>query len=153
MPATFTASLAARLDRASAYHVREAAQGDKLAPGVALVAPGGRHLEFDHLGVAQITDTAPVHSVRPSVDVTLFSLEKVFGKRMVAVLLTGMGRDGAAGLKAIQAQGGKTLVEDESSCVVFGMPKAAIEIGAAQRVVPLGEMADAIVESFAVIES
>lgn len=147
MPAAFTASLAGRLDRISELHVKEASDGDILEPGVALVAPGGRHLEFDPLGVAHISDGPPVHAVRPSVDVTLFSLERIFGRRTVAVLLTGMGRDGAAGLKAIQDQGGKTLVQDESTCVVFGMPKAAIELGAAQQVVSLGEMAHAIVEA------
>ena len=130
MPAGFTASLARRLEQTSPFEAREAAEGDRLQPGLILVAPGGRHLQFTAGGVAHLTDDPPVHGVRPAVDVTLASLAALYGPRLLAVLLTGMGRDGARGLKMTQDRGGQTLAEDETTCVVYGMPKAAAELGA-----------------------
>ncbi len=148
MPAGFTASLARRLDDDSAFTVREAADGDRLQPGVALVAPGGRHLQFDGTGVARVSDEPPVHGVRPAVDVTLSSLARLYGDRTVAVLLTGMGKDGARGLKMIRDLGGRTLAEDESTCVVYGMPKAAADLVAVERLLPLPQIAGALEEIF-----
>jgi two-component system chemotaxis response regulator CheB len=147
MPAGFTASLAQRLDAASPLRVREAAAGDRLEPGLALIAPGGRHLEFDADRRAVLTDEPPVHGVRPCVDVTLDSLTRLFGGGLTAALLTGMGRDGARGLKALRDRGGRTLAEDESTCVVYGMPRAACELGGVERMLPLPEMAGAILDS------
>ena len=144
MPVGFTASLARRLEQTSSFDVREAAPGDRLEPGRILVAPGGKHLQFDAGGAAQLTDEPPVHGVRPSVDVTLASLAQRHGPHMMAVLLTGMGKDGARGLKTVLERGGQTLAEDETTCVVYGMPKAAAEIGGVGSLLPLPEIAPAI---------
>ena len=146
MPAGFTASLAQRLDSASPLEVREAAEGDRLKAGRILVAPGGRHLEFDKDGQARLTDAPPVHGVRPSVDVTLASLTCLYGARVTAALLTGMGRDGARGLKAIHALGGETFAEDETTCTVYGMPKAAVELGGVGSLLPLPQIAPALIQ-------
>jgi len=148
MPAGFTASLAQRLDAISPLEVREAAEGDLLKPGRILVAPGGRHLEFEKDGTARLTDAPPVHGVRPSVDVTLASLTRLYGARITAVLLTGMGRDGARGLKAIHDLGGDTFAEDETTCTVYGMPKAASELGGVGCLLPLPQIAPALVRLF-----
>ena len=147
MPPGFTASLAQRLDASSPLQVREASAGDPLEAGLILVAPGGRHLEFDAAGRAVLTDEPPVHGVRPAVDVTLASLTSLFGAGLTAVLLTGMGRDGARGLKILHDRGGRTLAEDESTCVVYGMPRAACELGGVERMLPLHELAAAIAET------
>ena len=144
MPPGFTASLARRLSQTSPFPAREAAAGDTLAAGQILVAPGGSHLEFTAGGAARLTADPPLHGVRPAADVTLASLVALYGPRVLAVLLTGMGRDGARGLKLIFDKGGQTLAEDESTCVVYGMPRAAAELGAVQRLLPLPELAGAI---------
>ena len=144
MPPGFTGSLARRLEQTSSFTVREAAEGDRLQSGLILVAPGGRHLQFTSGGVARLTDDPPVHGVRPSVDVTLASLAPLYGSRLIAVLLTGMGRDGARGLKLVSDRGGQTLAEDETTCVVYGMPRAAAEIGAVGSLLPLPSLAPAI---------
>ncbi len=148
MPAGFTASLAQRLDAISPLEVREAAEGDLLRPGRILIAPGGRHLEFGPSGAACLTDAPPVHGVRPAVDVTLASLTRLYGARITAVLLTGMGRDGARGLKAVHDLGGDTLAEDETTCTVYGMPKAAAELGGVGFLLPLPQIAPALVRLF-----
>ena len=144
MPPGFTASLARRLDQTSPFDVREAAEGDRLQPGQILVAPGGSHLQFDAGGKAHLTSDPPVHGVRPAIDVTLSSLAPLYGPRLMAALLTGMGRDGARGLKLVSDLGGRTLAEDETTCVVYGMPKAAVELGAVDCLLPLHEIAPAI---------
>jgi two-component system chemotaxis response regulator CheB len=145
MPPMFTASLARRLDDNSPLTVREAVDGDALRPDVVLVAPGGVHLTFDSRGIARLSDEPPVHGVRPAIDVTIASLARQYGDGMLAVLLTGMGRDGARGLKTVSDMGGMTIAEDESTCVVYGMPKAAVELNAVDRLLPLTEIAPAIV--------
>ncbi|HTQ09607.1 MAG TPA: chemotaxis response regulator protein-glutamate methylesterase [Fimbriimonadaceae bacterium] len=147
MPPAFTATLAERLNQSSALSVKEAAPGDRLTPGQVLVAPGGHHLEFDGSGRASINDGPVVHGVRPAIDVTLASLVRTYGPSMVGVLLTGMGSDGALGLKAIRDSGGFTIAESESTCVVYGMPKAAVDLGAATVSVPLGQIAAAITDA------
>lgn len=144
MPPGFTASLARRLTDTSPFSAREAACGDRLQPGQILVAPGGHHLEFTDEGAARLTDDPPLHGVRPAVDVTLASLACLYGARVLAVLLTGMGRDGARGMKIVSDQGGQTLAEDESTCVVYGMPKAAVELGGVGQLLPLPALAPAI---------
>jgi two-component system chemotaxis response regulator CheB len=145
MPAGFTGSLAERLDSVSQLTVREAVQGEHLTAGVALVAPGDFHLRLTAGGAVELDDATPrLHGVRPSIDVTLESVARHFGARALVVVLTGMGRDGADGALAVHRAGGSVLAEDESSCVVWGMPRAVVECGAADRVVPLDRMADAI---------
>jgi len=144
MPPGFTASLARRLEQTSPFTAKEAEEGDRLRPGQILVAPGGFHLQFDAGGVARLTMEPPVHGVRPSVDITFASLSRLYGARLLAVLLTGMGRDGARGLKLIQDKGGHTLAEDETTCVVYGLPKAAVELGGVGSLLPLPALAPAI---------
>ncbi len=148
LPELFTAMLASKLEEESHFRVREAINGDVLRAGTILVAPGGKHLQFDKNGVAELNNAPTVHGVRPSIDVTLASLIPLYREKMVAVLLTGMGRDGAAGLKALKELGGETIAEHESTCVVYGMPKTAVEMGAANQVLPLPIIADAIKELF-----
>jgi two-component system chemotaxis response regulator CheB len=143
MSAALTAALATRLDGLGAFRVREAADGERVRVGVALLAPGDRHLQLAS-GAVRLVDDAPVHGVRPAVDVTMRAIAAAYGGKAVGVLLTGMGRDGALGLGAIKAAGGRTLAQDQASSVVFGMPRAAIELGVVDEVVPLTGMAAAI---------
>ena len=144
MPPGFTASLASRLDAASQLNVREAAGGETLAPGVALLAPGGAHLRLDGQRHAQLSDEAPVGGLRPRADFTIEDAAKLYGPRTVLVVLTGMGRDGLEGAKAVRAAGGRILVEAESTCTVYGMPRAVAEAGLADEILPLDELAAAI---------
>jgi two-component system, chemotaxis family, protein-glutamate methylesterase/glutaminase len=144
MPAGFTASLAARLDAASTLTVREAAGGETLEPGVALLAPGGAHLRLDGMRHAQLADDAPVGGLKPRADFTIEDAAKLFGGRMLLVVLTGMGRDGLEGARAVRAAGGRILVEAESTCTVYGMPRAVAEAGLADEILPLDELAGAI---------
>jgi two-component system, chemotaxis family, protein-glutamate methylesterase/glutaminase len=145
MPAGFTGSLAARLDKMSPLTVREAVLGDALEPGTALVAPGGSHLRLDDARQARLTDEAPIGGLRPRADLTIADVAAVWGERTLLVVLTGMGRDGAQGARAVRAAGGRVLCEAAESCTVYGMPRAVIEEGLADLVLPLGELAEAIV--------
>jgi two-component system, chemotaxis family, protein-glutamate methylesterase/glutaminase len=145
MPQGFTRSLAERLNTASALDVREAAAGNRLSADTALVAPGDHHLKVSPAGIVELDEGPRVHGVRPSVDVTLDSVAHHFGSRAIVSILTGMGQDGAAGAALVRARGGYVLAEDESTCVVWGMPRAVCERGLADRVVPLDGMAEAIV--------
>ncbi len=147
MPSGFTASLAKRLSYVSPVPVREAEQGDFLQPGEALLAPGGQHLKFDATGKISLTNDASIHGVRPAADYMFKTASQVFGRRCLGVILTGMGRDGADGLLQIKNAGGMALGESESSCVVYGMPKAAFELGAIDAEFKIEEMAQAIVAS------
>jgi two-component system, chemotaxis family, protein-glutamate methylesterase/glutaminase len=144
MPAGFTRSLAERLDRSSQLDVREASDGDHLTADTVLVAPGDHHLRLTSAGIVQLDDGPRLHGVRPSLDVTLDSAAAHFGRRTVVAILTGMGQDGAAGALRVRQNGGFVVAEDESTCVVWGMPRAAVERGAANRVVPLDGIAEAI---------
>jgi two-component system, chemotaxis family, protein-glutamate methylesterase/glutaminase len=144
MPAGFTASLATRLDSASALTVREAAGGEPLRPAEALLAPGGAHLRLGSDRVARLSDEAPVGGLRPRADFTIADAAKLYGPRMLLVVLTGMGRDGLEGAKAVRAAGGRVLCEAESTCTVYGMPRAVAEAGLADEVLPLDELATAI---------
>ena len=144
MPAGFTGSLAARLDRMSPLHVREAALGDQLEPGTALVAPGGSHLRLDASRHARLTDDAPVGGLRPRADLTIADVAAAWGERTLLVVLTGMGRDGAQGARAVRAAGGRVLCEAAETCTVYGMPRAVVEDGLADLVLPLDEMAEAM---------
>lgn len=149
MPATFTASFAARLDRASGAKVQEAVDGAVLEPGKVYVAPGGAtHLEVVRSAGLRCRLTAgdPVSGHRPSVDVLFRSVAQAVGDKAVGVILTGMGRDGAQGLLQMRQAGARTLGQDESSCVVYGMPRAAYEIGAVEKQVSLSSIGQSILD-------
>lgn len=151
IPAGFSKPLAEHLDRRSKLPVRHAEAGDPVLPGQVLVAPAGFDLSFrgrpGSVTVALDKGSAPVPpgGFRPSVDVVMTSAARVFGNTVMGVLMTGMGRDGALGMTEIKKYNGRTIAEAESSCVVFGMPRAAIEAGAADRVSPLPQIASEIV--------
>lgn len=151
LPTGFSQGLCRRLARSSAYVVREAASGDRLEPGLVLVAPSHSHMEIAsraQLGlVVKLVDGPPLHGVRPCADVLFASMADTVGRRAVGVILTGMGQDGAEGVAAIKRAGGTTIAQDESTAVVFGMPKAAIRTGAVERVVPLGRIAREIAKA------
>jgi two-component system chemotaxis response regulator CheB len=147
MPELFTAAFARRLQQVCRIEVKEAAQGDRVMRGRALIAPGNRHLRVRRSGghyEVDVLDGARVSGHKPSVDVLFHSVARAAGPNAVGVLLTGMGDDGADGLLAMKRAGAATLAQDEASCVVFGMPRAAIERGAVGEVLPLGEMGDAL---------
>ncbi len=146
MPAGFTRSLAERLDQVSALAVKEAETGDLAIAGRVLLAPGGRHMEIDAGGQVVLHDGPAVHGVRPSVDVLFGSLPAVFGRRCVAVVLTGMGSDGADGAARLHAAGARVVVEDASTAVVYGMPRSVADRGIADRQVSLPQVAPAIVD-------
>lgn len=144
MPAGFTETLARRLDSICSITVKQADDGEAVCCGVAYVAPGGRHLvltrRMSGYGL-RVTDEPPVNHHRPSVDTLFHSMAKVAGDRSIGVMLTGMGADGAQGMLALSRQGAFTIAQDESSCVVFGMPRQAIALGAAREVLALGDVA------------
>lgn len=129
MPASFTGVLAAQLDRSVPLPVREAEDGDALEPGTVFVAPGGRHLLCEASGHVRLRRGAAIGGHCPSIDVAMQSAARAFGHRAAGLVLTGMGSDGAKGLLAIHAEGGLTLAQDEATCVVYGMPKRAMELG------------------------
>jgi two-component system chemotaxis response regulator CheB len=144
MPKFFTSAFANRLNHLCAMEVREARDDDEVEPGVALIAPGGQHLLVRRSGsryYTQIKDGPPIHHQRPSVDVLFHSVAAAAGPGAIGVLLTGMGADGAKGLLAMRRQGAYTLAEDEQTCVVFGMPREAIRLGAATDIIPLPQIA------------
>ncbi len=152
MPKGFTRSFAERLNEASRMTVREAQDGDGLAPGIALLAPGDRHLILRRSGAryyVSVKDGPLVNRHKPSVDILFRSVAQTAGRNAIGVILTGMGDDGAQGLKMIADEGGRTIAQSEETCVVFGMPKVAIALGGAQSVEPLGGIARAIVSPFA----
>ena len=143
MPDGFTDLFSRRLDESCPMRVKEARSGDLLLAGRVLICPGNRHMKVKRLplgNVAILGDHEPVNGHRPSVDVLFRSVAEEFGPQSIGVLLTGMGEDGAAGLGAIRAAGGLTMAQNQETCVVFGMPRAAIERGYAMRVVSLQEL-------------
>ncbi len=144
MPQGFTEMFARRLDDTCAIEVKEARSGDLLLAGRALICPGNRHMRVRRMPLGEVvvlSDEERVNGHRPSVDVLFRSVAQEFGKRAVAVLMTGMGEDGAEGMGAVKTAGGLTIAQSAESCVVFGMPRAAIERGHAQRVVSLDALA------------
>ncbi len=144
MPGGFTRSFAERLDRLCQITVKEAQDGERILPGHAYIAPGDTHLKLARSGanyVARLDDGPPVNRHRPSVDVLFHSAATQAGRNAIGVLLTGMGKDGAAGLLEMRQAGAQTLAQDEASCVVFGMPREAIALGGAAEVVALDEVA------------
>jgi two-component system chemotaxis response regulator CheB len=149
MPEGFTDPFARRLNQLCAMEVREAVNGEEVAPGVALLSPGNVHMVLKRSGArfyVQLKDGPLVHYQRPAVDVLFNSVAQSAGKNAVGVILTGMGADGATGLLAMKNAGARTIAQDEKTCVVFGMPKEAIALGAAEKILPLTKIAPAVVE-------
>jgi two-component system chemotaxis response regulator CheB len=149
MPPGFTKSLSDRLNSLSALTVKEAENGDVLRPGLAVIAPGDFHMALAREGtktVVKLHQEPPIGGHRPSVDPTMEAVARIYGPRAMGVILTGMGHDGSRGMKAIKANRGFTIAEDQSTTVVFGMPKAAIELGIVDRIVPLPGIAGEIVK-------
>ncbi|MCX5827450.1 MAG: chemotaxis response regulator protein-glutamate methylesterase [Deltaproteobacteria bacterium] len=148
MPANFTTAFADRLNTLCQFQVKEAQDNDTVVPGTCLIAPGNFHMLLRRSGARYYVEvkTGPmVHHQRPAVDVLFKSTAKYAGANAVGVILTGMGADGAEGLKEMKDAGAGTIAQDEKSCVVFGMPKEAIKLGAADKVLPLDHIADEII--------
>ena len=143
MPPMFTKLLADRLNALCRISVVEAVEGSPVVAGTALIAPGGRHLTVVRQGngvVVRLTEEAPEHFCRPSVDVLFRSASALYGERLLAAVLTGMGRDGAQGAAGIRAAGGEVVAQDQASSVVWGMPGAVVAAGQADRVLPLPQI-------------
>jgi len=149
MPEGFTTSFAERLNSLCEIEVREATNGDRIMPGVALLAPGNKHMRVARDGaryLVQVTDGPSVCRHRPSVEVLFTSMAQRVGSNGFGIMLTGMGNDGATGMKAMHDAGAPCISQDEASCVVYGMPRSAVEAGAVDRELPLAEIAGAIMQ-------
>ncbi|WP_409525195.1 protein-glutamate methylesterase/protein-glutamine glutaminase [Nitrincola sp. MINF-07-Sa-05] len=147
MPEKFTEAFARRLDGLCQMEVREATNGDRVRPGLVLIAPGGRHMLLKRSGAqyhVDIIDGPPVSRHRPSVDVLFRSVAKFAGRNALGIIMTGMGDDGARGLKEMHDAGAHTLAQDEETCVVYGMPKEAVKLGAVNQSLPLDKISSAI---------
>lgn len=149
----FTKTFARRLDKESKIEVKEAEHGDRIEPGRALIAPGDYHMIVrkevsgkETAGIISLNQDPPVYGLRPTVDAMMISVARAYGDKTIGVILTGMGSDGAKGMKAIRDNNGKTIAQDKDSCVVYGMPKAAVEEGAVDKVVPLAKIAKEIMK-------
>jgi two-component system chemotaxis response regulator CheB len=143
MPEGFTSAFAQRLNQSCRIEVKEAASGDRVISGRALIAPGNRHTLVQRSGayyVVEVVDGPLVSRHRPSVDVLFRSVAQAVGPNAIGVIMTGMGKDGADGLLEMKRAGAFTIAQDEASCVVFGMPKEAIDRGAVEKVVALGQI-------------
>ncbi len=155
MPIGFTRSFAERLDRQCSLHVVEAEEGQVVEPGGVYVAPGGSHMVLARQGerlVVALTQAPAVHSVRPSIDVLMQSVADVGGRDTLGILLTGMGSDGVEGLAAIKAAGGTTIVQDRETSTIFGMPRAAIQRGVADQILPLSQIPGALMLAMGIDE-
>jgi two-component system chemotaxis response regulator CheB len=150
MPPTFTAAFARRLDGLCKVNVKEAENNDRVTPGCALIAPGGKHLLLQRSGAqyyVEVREGPPVNRHCPSVDVLFRSAAKAAGPNALGIIMTGMGDDGARGLKEMRTAGANTIAQDEESCVVFGMPKEAIRMEAVDRILSLDELPRAILQA------
>jgi two-component system chemotaxis response regulator CheB len=147
MPTAFVDPFSKRLDALGPVSVRTAQASDTVTPGTALVAPGGHHMTVDRASRVFLTEDPPVWGVRPAVDLTMISAAEAFMERTVGVVLTGMGRDGAAGIQAVHHRGGRTIAESEETSMIYGMPRAAIETGCVDRVARIEQMTEAIVST------
>ncbi len=150
MPPSFTAAFAQRLDGLCKITVREAKNNDRVVPGCALIAPGGRHLLLQRSGAqyfVEVREGPPVSRHCPSVDVLFRSTAKAAGQNALGIIMTGMGDDGARGLKEMRNAGASTIAQDEESCVVFGMPKEAIRMEAVDRIMSLDDLPQAILRA------
>ena len=148
MPEKFTAMYAARLNGICAMNVREAKDGDRLERGVALIAPGGLHMQLRKVSgqyFVHVVDGPPVNRHKPSVDVLFKSASECGGRDVLGIIMTGMGDDGARGMKEMHDAGAQTVAEDESTCIVFGMPKEAIKLGGVDKIVPLDKIPQEII--------
>ncbi len=148
MPANYTQSMAQRLDEVCSLSISQAADGDIVRAGSVYIAPGGRHLEMRrHAGSVQlkVSDSEPENSCRPSVDFTLRSAIPIYQSHLLAVILTGMGKDGLHGCQAVKKAGGHVFAQDEETSAVYGMPKAVIDAGIVDRILSVGKIAPAIV--------
>jgi two-component system chemotaxis response regulator CheB len=144
MPEKFTKAFADRLNGLCEIEVREAKHNDRVAPGVALIAPGGRHMLLQRSGAqyrVEVKEGPLINRHCPSVDVLFRSVANVAGKNAIGIIMTGMGDDGAAGITEMHNNGAKTVAQDEKSCIVFGMPKEAIKRGGIDKVISLDEIA------------
>jgi len=149
MPETFTNSFAARLNSLSAMTVKEAEHNERVLPGHAYIAPGHSHLLVKKSGAYYYTELSkadPVNRHRPSVDVLFNSAAQILGPNAVGVIMTGMGKDGAQGMLAMRQAGAHTIAQNEATCVVYGMPKAAVELGAAMEVLPLQDISARVLD-------
>ena len=142
----FTAGLAEWLDRESGMSVREAQDGDGILAGYVSIAPTGHHMLAVDGGRIALNETPPVAGYRPSADILFASVAEIYGHDSIGVVLTGMGSDGAKGIAAIKNAGGKTIAQDKQNCVIFGMPEAAIQTGAVDKIVPLDSIAEKIIQ-------
>jgi len=146
MPAGFTGSLASRLDCDAELQVREASGGERLDPRTALIAPGGSHLRLAADGLISVSDAPAIGGLRPRADLLIEDAARVYGRRLLLVVLTGMGNDGLRGAQEVRRQGGRVLVESEESCTVYGMPRAIVDHGLADGVLTLDRLAEAITQ-------
>ncbi len=149
MPEKFTEAFANRLDGICQIEVREAKNGDRVIPGRALIAPGGRHMMLKRSGAqyhVEVIDGPLINRHRPSVDVLFRSVAKCAGPNALGIIMTGMGDDGARGLKEMSEAGARTIAQDEATCVVYGMPKEAIKLNAVDRILPLDDIPRAMLE-------
>ena len=147
MPAAFTGPFAKRLDGVCNVHVKEAENGDRLQPGCVYIAPGGKHIVLEQRvsRVEIVVTPEPSDALyKPSANVLIASAAKALGKRALGVILTGMGSDGMEGIRELKSKGGRALAQSDSSCVVYGMPKAIVDAGLSDEVVDIDDMADAI---------
>lgn len=150
MPELFTKSFAERLNRICKITVKEASNGDSILRGQALIAPGNKHMQVKRSGAryfVEISDGEPVNRHRPSVDVLFLSAAKYAGSNCYGVIMTGMGADGAKGLLQMRQAGARTVAQDEKSCIVFGMPKEAIKLNAAEHILPLSQIPSWIIRN------
>lgn len=149
MPATFTPAFAKRLDQICKISVKEAQDGDRIEPGVALLAPGGKQMLVDGRAgsaVVKIIESEPSLTYKPSVDITFRSANKIFPAKTLAIILTGMGADGREGARMLKAQGSEIWTQDEESCTVYGMPAAVVEAGLADKVLNINDFTQAIIK-------
>ena len=149
MPAMFTAQFAQRLDSICEISVEEAKDGQRVLPGLALVAPGGMHMALRRSGAyyqVEIKDGPPVNRHKPSVDVLFRSVAQYAGRNAMGIIMTGMGDDGARGLREMHEAGAYTLAQDEATCVVYGMPAEAVKHGGVDRILPLQAISSAIMQ-------
>jgi two-component system chemotaxis response regulator CheB len=144
MPAGFTESLASRLDQRSQLRVREAAGGERLDPGAALLAPGGKHLRLSGDAITALSEEPAVGGLRPRADLLIEDAARIYRERLLLVVLTGMGNDGLRGATAVRRHGGRILVEAEESCTIYGMPRAIVDGGLADEVLSLDRLPSAI---------
>jgi len=150
IPPVFSKTFAERLNECCALEVREAAHGDEVRPGTALIAPGDYHMVVEWAATGyrvRLRQDPPIHFTRPAVDMLFNSAAQCAGRNVVGVLLTGMGRDGAQGMQQLKSAGALNLAQNEATCVVYGMPRAAVELGVVDRVVPLDHMPHAIIHA------